>query len=679
LSQDVKVTTERGPVNSIRSLLTVLAASALGCAATSTLLLQRISAGFDLRYSDSRQLMLGEADGYYHLYRSQEILAGKTAWFNEPPLSGLGAAVHLITRLPLETVAFWLPVGIAMTLGLWYWGWGRLLRVPTGYAALATFTGCFLPTWFFRACPGWYDTDPGIAFFWHGGLFATACLGLSPGRPRIKHVVLLLACTLGLSWWWQPGFAMLPLCIFLWGATGSFSQDRFWRKVRLATCVAVVLCCLIFLLLPASSLPDSVIHYRDYAKTHAGMVFGLTKDVVFRSIDELKPLSIFEILQGLGGNPLAGALALCSAALLCWRHPRGCIFLLPSLLALGLAFFAERFLYFAALPIALGLGLLPDQVPWLKGQPRWGDLLPSNKKCTLLTWAVSLGILASTCFELAVTPLDFYFQAPQDRIALTIKRVVPPTAKLWNWWDDGYFLAARSGHAPLFDGGSQTPQLSYLAAHPLVSEDPFFASRWIRFFALRGEGALDPLRAAWGSDSAVWKNLDTIFSAREIKTALTSLPPLPLGAEWFLPEGRVFLYLPQRFLKLSQWWIGMGSTRDPDVHTLRPHIDTFKRTAFRFDVERNQVILPEEVIQKGYKDFGGVFLTSRTPLAPPWGGDKPGPYVVTSDFTPWLYIVDEDAIRSVGFRLLAPGGQQLPGFAPLLVNYAYGGLWEVLP
>ena len=91
------------------------------------------------------------------------------------------------------------------------------------------------------------------------------------------------------------------------------------------------------------------------------------------------------------------------------------------------------------------------------------------------------------------------------------------------------------------------------------------------------------------------------------------------------------------------------------------------------------MILPEEAIKKGYKDFGGVFLTSRTPLAPPWGGDKPGPYVVTSDFTPWLYIVDEDAIRSVGFRLLAPGDMRLPGFAPLLVNYAYGGLWEVLP
>lgn len=679
MNKNVTAPTEPGLVSSIPSLLAVLAASALGCAATATILLHRISAGFDLRYSDSHQLMLGEADGYYHLYRSQELLAGKAAWFSEPALSSLGALLHLITRLPMEMVAFWIPVGIAMTLGIWYWSWGRLLRVPTGYAALAAFSGCFIPAWFFRACPSWYDTDPGIAFFWHGSLFATACLGLSPGRPQIKHVVLLLACALCLGWWWRPGFAMLPLCLFLWGATFNFSQDQFWRKARLATCIAIALALVIFLLLPTTSLPDSVALSRSYAKTHVGMVFGLTKDVVFRSIDELKQLNIIDILQELGGNAFAGALALCSATLLCWRQPRRCIFFLPSFLALGLAFFAERFLYFAALPIAMGIGLLPDQIPWLKEQARLGNLLPSDKKCTILAWAVSLGILASCCFELTVYPLAYYFQAPQDRFALTIKRVVPPTAKLWNWWDDGYFLAARSGHAPLFDGGSQTPQMSYIAAHPLASEDSLFASRWIRFFALRGEGALVPLRAAWGSDFAVWKNLDTVLSAKETKTALSSLPPLQFGPEWFFPEGRVFLYLPQRFLKLSKWWVGMGSTLDPDIRTLRPHIDTFKRTAFRFNAERSQVILPEEAIAKGYKDFGGVFLTSRTPLTPPWGGDKPGPYVVTSDFTPWLYIVDEDAIRSVGFRLLAPGEMRLPGFAPLLVNYAYGGLWEVLP
>lgn len=670
-----------GPVNYIysRSLLVVLGASALGYAVASTIFMQRISDSFDLRYSDSHLPMLGEADGYFHLFRSQEILAGKAPWLNEPALSVLGAALQTITRLPLELVAFWLPATIAIASGIWLWGWGRLLQLPTRYMALAAFTGSLIPGWFLRACPGWYDTDPGIAFLWHGSLFATACLGLAPGRPRTNHVLLLAVCTICLGWWWKPGIFILPLCLFLWGSTFPFAENHRWRRIRLATCVAIPLCCVAYILLPTTSLPNFLIIFRDYAKAHLAMALGPSKEMVFLSIDELKPMSIVEILQALGGNSLAGALALCSTILFCWRHPRGCIFFLPPFLALVMASFSQRFLFLAALPVALGVASLPMQISWLKEKPCLNRLLPSFKTSTIVAWAVSIGVMASASVGISTTPLSYPFQAPEDRIALTLKRIAPPTAKLWNWWDDGYFLAARSGHTPLFDGGSQTPQMSYVAAHPLVSDDPRFARRWIRFFALRGEHALAPLRAAWGNDAAIWQHLDTVFSDEDSRTALTSLPPLAPGDEWLFPEGRVFLYLPQRFLKLSKWWFGLGTAPNPDIHALRSHIDTFKRTAFRFNAETNQVVIPEEALQKGYKDFGGVFLTNRTPLTPPWGGDNLGPYVVTSDLSPWLYIVDEISIRSVGFRLLAPGGLQLPGFAPVLVNYAYGGLWEVLP
>jgi len=74
-----------------------------------------------------------------------------------------------------------------------------------------------------------------------------------------------------------------------------------------------------------------------------------------------------------------------------------------------------------------------------------------------------------------------------------------------------------------------------------------------------------------------------------------------------------------------------------------------------------------------------AFLGAFIPASMERGGGKPGPYVVVSDLSPWLYIVDEEAIASVGFRLLAPGGASLPGFAPVSVDYAHGGVWEVLP
>jgi hypothetical protein len=678
LNPSAKTQYLRPTADGLGQVLTVLAGSALGYAAAAAIWLQRL-AGYDLHYNDTRLPMLTEADGYFHLFRSQELLAGKAAWLQEPALSVVGALLQLVTRLPLELIAFWLPAVLGLASGIWFWAWGKLLRAPLLQTALAACIGSLVPVWFWRASPGWYDTDPGIVFLFHGCLYATARLGLSPGRPRLPHALLLGLSALALAWWWRPGGFLLPLCLLLWGATFPLAKDPVWRRARLATLAALCLGGVFFLLLPAL-LPAPVLHAREYLMAHAAMLREHGREAVFASINELSPSGFLDVLAGLGGNAATGVLALCCVLLLCWRHPRECVFFLPSFLAVGMTVFATRFLFFAALPVALGVGLLPGMLPELLSHPRLGAARLPGKFSKALALLVVAAILAGSIQVQRTCPLKLYFQEPQDRLALALKRFAPPEAQLWNWWDDGYFLAARSGHAPLFDGGSQTPRMAYIAAHPLLAEDPLFARRWIRFFALRGkEAALEPLRAAWGDDATVWKHLDEVFAAADPAAALAALPPLAPGAGWLLPQGRVFLYLPQRFLKITTWWMGLGSAPDADARTFRAHVDVFERTLFRFNPALGQVILPQEAIRKGYTDFGGVYLTNRTPLAPPWGGGKPGPYVVTSDLTPWLYIVDELALRSVGFRLLAPGGAALPGFAPVLVNYAYGGLWEVLP
>lgn len=658
----------------LRSLPLVLAASALGGLVAAVIFMRRLSVGFDLRYFDSGLPMLVEADGYHYLQRSQELLAGKASWLQEPPLSALGALLRLGTGLPLELVAFWLPVGLALACGLWFWGWGRLLAASAAQTALAAFCGSLVPAWFLRSSPGWYDTDPGIAFFWHGCLLATARLGLTPGCPRGRDLLLFAACCLGLGWWWRPGVVMLPVCLLLWGGSYGFAKDRLWRGMRLATGLGVVLCGALFLLPPRGWLPGLLAPARRYVGIHAAMALRNSDVVVFQSIAELTPLSVAEILQGLGGTALAGVVALASVLLLILRRPRACVFLLPSLLALALALAAERFLFLAAVPVTLGIGLLPGLLPEvLPGLPL------SARRTAQGAWVAGLGLVASLLFWHATHPLKFYFQAPQDRFALTLKQVAPPGARLWNWWDDGYFLAARSGLPPLFDGGSQSAGMSYIAAHPLGSDDPQLARRWIRFFALRGKDGVLPLLAAWGNGFEVLKRLDAVFSAPDPRAALAALPPLAPGADWLFPEGRVYLYLPQRFLRLSRWWIGIGKNPVPDARTLRPHIEAFERGGFRYVPGEAQVDLPEAVLKRGYTTFGGVFVTSRAPLAPPWGGGQPGPYVVASDLSPWLYVVDEEALASVAFRLLAPGGRELPGFAPVLTNFAHGGVWEVLP
>lgn len=667
------------PRRALADAAAALGFAALGYSLASAIRLHRISDAFELRYSDTGLPMLAESDGYFHLWRAKAILAGQADWAAEPPLSALAALAGALARVPVELVAFWLPALFGVACGVWFWAFGRLMGAPRPYCALAAFAGALVPAWFARCCPGWFDTDPGIAFFWLGGLYATARLSLAPGRPAAPHALLLAACCALLAWWWKPGLAMAPFFLLIWAASFPLAGQKPWRTIRLATLLAILAAAAALLLLPPASLPETLARHRDYMLIHAQMVLGRTSDAALLSIDELAPLPPLELLRKLGGNAVSGACALAAAGLLFLRAPRQALFLLPSLAAALLALSAQRFVFFAALPVALGIGLLPWlAAQWLR-QPGAAGRIPRSRLALSLAWCASAAMLASLAHAQTTTELRFSFQTPQDRLVLTLRRVAPQNARLWNWWDDGYFLAARSGLAPLFHGGSQTGRMGYIAARPLVSDDPLLARRWIRLFALRGEGALAPLRAALGDEDAAWQALEKILASPDMGAPLSALPRLAEGPGWFAPEGRVFLYLPQRFLRLSMWWMGMGGSRSHDVASFKPHIDSFRRTNFRYDPARNRVELPPEVLAKGYKDFGGVFVTSRSPLAPPFGADTPGPYIVTSELSPWLYIVDEGAIRSVGFRLLAPGGAPLPGFSPVVANYAYGGLWEVLP
>lgn len=654
--------------------------AAAGTAASAWIYLHRVGRAAQLHYSGSHLPMLTEADGYYHLARAQQYLSGKAALADTPALSLLGALVHGLTRLPLELIAFWLPVALGAACCGWLWAWGRLLGAGRLECALAVLAGSLMPMWCWRSGPGWFDTDPGIALLLNACLYATARLGLSPGRPDLRRLPWLLASLALLGWWWRPGLAAAPLCLLLWGGGFFLATDPFWRRLRLGTGVGVAAVGALLLLLPESLLPGWIAAQRAYFLQHESLMSGGADEVVFRSINELRRLPAGEVLEAIGGNAPAGVLALAALALLCLRRLRPMLFLLPLLLIIPLTFLsAERMLYLAAVPVGLGVGLLPGGLKWLRGRAPFLQRLPDRLPLAAGLLLCAL-YLASCLQQLTASDLTLYFQEPEDRLAQAIKKTAPPEAKLWNWWDDGYFLAARSGLAPLFDGGSQTPLMSFLAARPMASENPRLARRWVRYFALNGgEAALAPLRQAWGEDETVFKNLDAVFAAEDPKAELAKLPVLPAGVQWLLPEGRVFLYLPQRFIRISHWWLAMGRSPHPAMKDVQVHVETFARGSFRYDPGARQVVLPQEVMDKGFRNFADVYVTDRTPIAEPFGGGQAGPFLVASDVSPWLYVTDREILGTVGFRLLAPGGRQLPGFAPVLTNYAHGGVWEVLP
>lgn len=295
----------------------------------------------------------------------------------------------------------------------------------------------------------------------------------------------------------------------------------------------------------------------------------------------------------------------------------------------------------------------------------------------------------------------------EDAIAVALRneaRKTPestPTA-LFNWWDEGYFLRYRLEIMPFFDGSTQMPLPAFLAAFPMTTDNPILASRWIRYFALHkakgtkshkdeygGEG-FEPLVQAFGSDEKAFRELVALFSLPEdkIDEHLANWPKiagLPLDPpsgitlkQWLFPKGRVFLYLPARFLTISPWWMALGA--GPKSGPVFTHLERFTATGFAFDPATQHVKVPDEVVQKGFTKAGGLFRPSpAAPFTAPWGADRNEPLLIVAQYSPFGYLTNKSMARCMAFRLLAPSWEHLPGFSLIAVNFGYAGAWEVLP
>lgn len=649
--------------------------------------------GQNLRYADSMGPMLTAVDGFFYLSRAQ-MYALSEAGGSTPLPSLVLAWLHAGTGISLPNLAFWLPLCISPWLFVCYGAWACLLRLSPWATAGLALTASLMPAWVERSRIGWFDTDPGIALLLQACLVTTAFLGLPRRSFNWKGMITLCLCGMLLAWWWQPGAMILPVCLMLWGITFFWAPTRMQANLRLCAALLLVAGALAVLFLPQDFLPPAIAHMRAYGQEHLRLILGLKEEAIFASIAELKVVAFPKFTNAVGGSIAAALLVFLALTVFVVQRYTAALFLLPSIAMLFLGLMGERFLYMAALPLGLALATLPQNFADLVTQYQGPvSTAPPLRKAL---WAVALGLSTFFCgsalyWQSHWMP-DGYFKSSHDEVAVVLRRTSPPQSPVWNWWDDGYFIQARTNLRPFFDGGSQTPHAAWLAARPLLSADPLLARRWIRFFALRGKEALQPFFHIWGEEAA-WKNLEAIFSAPDPLAVLAQLPPVPVPvtepgvqdgspaqvAAWFFPQGRVFLYLPQRFLQLAQWWIPLGMTRNLKQSSDIQHIESYSRQGFSHTPGTGELTLPPAAVNRGYTAIGAVFDTGIQPLGPPWGDGKPAPYVVVSPLSPWLYIVDNIALQSLAFRLLAPGGAELEGFKLLAVNYATAGAWEVLP
>ena len=116
---------------------------------------------------------------------------------------------------------------------------------------------------------------------------------------------------------------------------------------------------------------------------------------------------------------------------------------------------------------------------------------------------------------------------------------------------------------------------------------------------------------------------------------------------------------------------------DAVVPRVGNHLDLFSREGFRYEPGGQSVVVPEEMVNKGYHSFGGVLNATD---ASPDGIDFtviPDPYLVFSDTADFLAVTDRLMVESVLFRLLGLFPYDTRHFEPVAFSYRSGGVWRV--
>lgn len=686
-----------------------------------------VSSGI-LRYSDSNLPMLSTPDAYFFLAETHDMLDHGLRFDSVTALSTVLAGLHKLIWLSPEVTGFWLPFAFALGCGLTFALWGCLFRLSPLLTGVAALTGALMPAWIGRVQIGSLDTDGGILLLWSLCMYFAARVSLPHGLTIRKKIFsagwfLLFAGMLG--WFWRSGLLLLPMDAWLWGATWSWANSPSERRTRKVIAFALPCAALLVLMLSDSLLPSPVAQLRNSVVEAMGVVANPRDAVIFQSIAELGRMSPTAWLTGIAGNIWAGGLVLFAIVCLGIRHPKEILFLSPSLLMLGLAFFSNRFLFFGMIPVALAVAMLPLTVPVLVRrfrhrfsriplEVRWkGATLPNRWPTFFRLRGSHIGQLVAVLVlcvilyqqgeQLQRDRSGGFMTQGEDAIMLALRDDIRKTPEgmpvaLFHWWDEGYFIRYRTGIASFFDGSTQMPLPAFLAAFPMTSDNPELARRWIRYFALHkgkgtgshinqfgGEG-FEPLVRAFGTDEKAFQQLVALFNLPEdqIDAKLAEWPTitgLPEGVnlrQWLFPKGRVFLFQPVRFLTISPWWMAMGA--GPKSGPVLHHLERFASAGFAFDPATGQARLPNEVVQKGFTKAGGLFMPKPdVPLTEPWGADRTEPLLVVSQHSPFGYLVNKPLARSLAFRLLAPSWEQIPGFRLIAVNFAYAGAWEVLP
>lgn len=598
-------------------------------------------------------------DGYYHLDHARSFAAGGM------PLSGLWTGSMLLSRLLAflgrtdipALLAAATPLGpvLGLTMLLAVLPWALQTKDPAVVFS-APLLALLSPYWIDRTHVGVVDTDALAPFLAYASLYCV--MRFSTSASRRTAWAAGYAALLGLQWlWWKPG-AFIAV-----GFLGCYLLHRPRQRGDLAGKLALLAATGCATALALARIAPFAGWY-DYVAAHITLAFGGSGgSLLSGAITELHPLTLAELGDRTLGNAWLSPLPLFGAVLYGWRFTWKSLFLLLPGAAFGAAaLLSRRFIpFFVPAAALLSVYFVAETCRWLAA--RTGT---TARRQRLVRFG-SLGVAGLILFgAVGVRAVQYapkaYFSAEDFALARELGQAFPPDTTVWTWWDYGYFYRFLTGMPVYFDGGSQTDATCFVAAYPLMQPDRQIAARWIRYFSSHAQAAPDLSRRG-----PQWSQYVAEYSAKNIRERTDD-------------KRSVALCLPARVYTTVGYLYAFAHAFDENPPAVANHLDLFAKGDFRYDRDADTVVVPQAIIDKGYKGFGSVLdLTGKRPDQFDFNA-LPAPYLAFAENKDFLAVADRTIIRSVLFQLMGLYETDTAVFQPVQ-DFALhsGGLWRVLP
>lgn len=662
-------------------------------------------------YYDGDKPLMTTLDAYYYLRlasskitrsnveNNDETTETRRSYTPSPLLASLAAFLQRLCGLPIERVAFFLPPLLGSFMVLIYGCWGHAVAGPA-MALTASLAGLSSFYWYGRTCLGRFDTDCLNPVFVFLILFLTYRFTVGKGRSRRLYFAASIFSAYLLHIWWRqlPYFGffliLLPYCLSVY-----LASSRLEKIVKISGLFVLTGILIGILTGHYGYLPDgfkrTTTHYlQQYALVRNQSSVAAAFPGVGPSISELQPVSLAGMATAVGGHPITFLLALIGFCLLLKEKKETACFLLAGAGLASLSLLSRRFLIFVVPLYALGFGFLFAGL-WalIRRQDRPTNSVIKPALC-IVSALLCLGLLWPNIHRSVSMHRPPPLTASDVLLARSIVAEEDAKAVVWSWWDYGYFLEYLTGLRVFIDGGSQSPERTFIAAFPLACDDPVLAGNWLRFFAAHDVTGWNELTAALGSAERAFRFLKEVFAQPGIAPDIIrtyGLDETFSRQEYLFPETKVFLFLNSSLLQKTYWWYFFGTWNPIQGTGSHPRfwmdpsgrLELLRQTG-SIAVERRQVRVEKMVemkrdgvettnfktISSSHQEHIGCEVEKQKTAAT---GNLIALKILNDET---LYVLEPPVLQSLSFRLSAMSPLTTPGFTPLTFEAGKGGVWS---